>query len=97
MPFLPKFIRSTHTVHVGGSRFLDGKPFDEARNPPGAIGVALQCFSSILIIGSFETASTFALFFLLFLGPAQPGARDGRQMCWTSSNPAMHKSNSLTK
>ena len=65
MPFLPKFIRSTHTVHVGGSRFLDYKPFDEARNPPGAIGEALQCFSSILIIGSLETASTFALFFLL--------------------------------
>ena len=60
IPLEPIKIWSQHTVHVGGSRVV----FD-ARIFPGCTLLALQCFSSILMIGSLLTASTLALFLRL--------------------------------
>ena len=70
MPFFPIGMCSTQTVHVGGSSYLLVNPFFEALRPPGAIGVALQCFSSILMIGNLLTAETLACFFFLYLSAA---------------------------
>ena len=50
-------------TQVGGSIYLEGNPFLDALSPPGAIGEALQCLSSILIIGSLATDSNLAFFF----------------------------------
>jgi len=63
IPFMPTLICSQHTVHVGGSR-LESVALD-LRRPPGAIIYFLQCFSSILMIGSLFTAPSLALFFFL--------------------------------
>ena len=65
IPFVYSLIYSQQTAHVGGSNsFL---PFLLALSPPGANLTSLQCFSSILIIGSLDTAYVSALFFYLFL------------------------------
>ena len=62
MPLEPRIIWSQHTVQLGGSTFFELAFL----SPPGAILFCLQCLFSILMMGSFDTASLFALFFFLF-------------------------------